>query len=79
MRKVKPRPVETARGAHRRTLHDLDDAGVVAAHLGGDRQAFGELVDRYQTRLLNFVYRTIGDRERAEDLVQEVFIRVFRH
>ena len=38
-----------------------------------------ELVERYQTRLLNFVNRTIGDRERAEDLVQEVFIRVFRH
>jgi len=42
-------------------------------------QAFGTLVDRYQTRLLNFINRTIGDRERAEDLVQEVFIRVFRH
>jgi RNA polymerase sigma-70 factor (ECF subfamily) len=36
-------------------------------------------VERYQKRLLNFVYRTIGDRERAEDLVQEVFIRVHRH
>ena len=34
---------------------------------------------RYQRRLLNFVYRTIGDRERGEDLVQEVFIRVHRH
>lgn len=34
---------------------------------------------RYQTRLLNFVYRSIGDRERAEDLVQEAFIRVHRH
>ena len=48
-------------------------------HLAGEPQAFGTLVDRYQTRLLNFVNRTIGDRERAEDLVQEVFIRVFRH
>jgi len=28
---------------------------------------------------LNFVYRTSVDRERAEDLVQEVFIRVHRH
>jgi RNA polymerase sigma-70 factor (ECF subfamily) len=36
-------------------------------------------VGRYQTRLLNFIYRTIGDREKAEDLVQEVFIRVYRH
>jgi RNA polymerase sigma-70 factor (ECF subfamily) len=55
------------------------DSDVVAAYLAGDRRAFDTLVDRYQRRLLNFVYRTIGDRERAEDLVQEVFIRVHRH
>jgi RNA polymerase sigma-70 factor (ECF subfamily) len=52
---------------------------VVAAHLDGRPLAFDQLVDRYQRRLLNFVYRTIGDRERGEDLVQEVFIRVHRH
>src|SRR4051812_30811407 len=63
----------------RETLRSLDDAGVVSAFLGGEERAFQELVDRYQTRLLNFVFRTIGDREKAEDLVQEVFIRVYRH
>ena len=41
--------------------------------------AFGELVQRYDNRLLNFVYRTVGDRERAQDLVQETFVRVYRH
>jgi RNA polymerase sigma-70 factor, ECF subfamily len=71
--------VETPRATERRQLHTHDDSGVVAAHLAGDVQAFEELVERYQRRLLNFVYRTIGDRERAEDLVQEVFIRVHRH
>jgi len=60
-------------------LRELDDSSVVAACLGGRAEAFQELVQRYQKRLLNFVYRTIGDRERAEDLVQEVFIRVHRH
>jgi RNA polymerase sigma-70 factor (ECF subfamily) len=70
---------ETPRAVERRLLQTQDDSGVVAAHLTGDPQAFEELVDRYQKRLLNFVYRTIGDRERAEDLVQEVFIRVHRH
>jgi RNA polymerase sigma-70 factor (ECF subfamily) len=63
----------------REHLRALDDAGVVESFLGGDERAFQELVERYQTRLLNFIYRTIGDRERAEDLVQEVFIRVYRH
>ena len=60
-------------------LKQLDDSGGVAAFLAGDRRAFTELVERYQNRLLNFVYRTTGDRERAEDLVQETFIRVYRH
>ena len=60
-------------------FHALDDSDVVAAYLAGQTNAFDELVERYQRRLLNFVYRTIGDRERAEDLVQEVFIRVHRH
>ncbi|HXG71147.1 MAG TPA: sigma-70 family RNA polymerase sigma factor [Gemmatimonadaceae bacterium] len=63
----------------RERLQALDDSGVVTAFLGGEERAFAELVTRYQTRLLNFVYRTIGDREKAEDLVQEVFIRVYRH
>lgn len=63
----------------RELLRTQDDAAVVEAFLGGEERAFEELVERYQVRLLNFVYRTIGDRERAEDLVQEVFIRVYRH
>ena len=63
----------------REQLRGSDDSGVVAAFLNGEERAFSELVDRYQNRLLNFVYRTIGDRDRAEDLVQEVFIRVYRH
>jgi RNA polymerase sigma-70 factor (ECF subfamily) len=63
----------------RERIQALDDAGVVEAFLSGEERAFTELVARYQTRLLNFIYRTIGDRERAEDLVQEVFIRVYRH
>ncbi|HEX8433429.1 MAG TPA: sigma-70 family RNA polymerase sigma factor [Longimicrobium sp.] len=63
----------------REQLKQLDDSGVVAAFLAGEKRAFGELVERYQNRLLNFVYRTTGDRERAEDLVQETFIRIYRH
>jgi len=71
---TRPAPAVEAGG-----LRQLDDSAVVAAYLAGEPRGFDELVDRYQRRLLNFVYRTIGDRERAEDLVQEVFIRVHRH
>ena len=77
--KEKPQPVVSARATDRQALYELEDGGVVQRHLSGDPQAFGALVDRYQPRLLNFINRIIGDRERAEDLVQEVFIRVFRH
>lgn len=52
---------------------------LIEAHLAGDPGAYGQIVARYQVRLLNFVYRMIGDRERAEDLVQEAFLRVYRH
>jgi len=65
--------------AIREDLRSKDDAALVTAYLAGEERAFDELVTRYQTRLLNFVYRTIGDRERGEDLVQEVFVRVYRH
>jgi RNA polymerase sigma-70 factor (ECF subfamily) len=75
---IKTAPLSVG-AAVREQLRRLDDSGVVSAFLQGEERAFQELVERYQTRLLNFIYRTIGDRERAEDLVQEVFIRVYRH
>jgi len=67
---IRPRP---------QPLKELDDSSLVAQFLAGEKRAFGELVGRYQVRLLNFIYRTIGDRDRAEDLVQETFVRVYRH
>ncbi len=64
---------------HRKHLSELSDSQIVHAFLEGDERAFGDLVKRYDNRLVNFVYRTIGDRERAQDLVQETFVRVYRH
>jgi len=63
----------------RERLRSLDDSDLVRAYVAGEERAFAELIERYQTRLLSFVYRMIGDRERSEDLVQEAFIRVYRH
>ena len=44
-----------------------------------DERAFAELVRRYQGRLTNLVSRLLNDRECADDLAQEVFVRVFVH
>jgi RNA polymerase sigma-70 factor (ECF subfamily) len=45
----------------------------------GDESAFAELMRRHRGPIVNYVNRLIGDRDRAEDLAQEVFLRVYRH
>ena len=44
----------------------------------GDMSAFELIVMRYKDLITNFIYRSIGDYHRAEDLAQETFLRVFR-
>ena len=44
----------------------------------GDEQSFALLLHRYRSPLVNFLYRMVRNREQAEDLAQEVFIRVYR-
>jgi RNA polymerase sigma-70 factor, ECF subfamily len=44
----------------------------------GDQQSFELLLQRYRTPLINFLYRMVRNREQAEDLAQEVFLRVYR-
>lgn len=44
----------------------------------GDHEAFETLVKRFQNPLLNFIYRYVGDRQTAEDLTQETFLKVHR-
>jgi RNA polymerase sigma-70 factor, ECF subfamily len=63
----------------RAPLPSLGDNELVAAHLQGHPTAFGVLFERYRVRLVHFIARKTGDRDRAEDLVQEAFIRVTRH
>ena len=53
---------------------DIDDR-LVQRTLAGDLGAFGEIVNRYRTRIYNLAYRMLGDRERAQDAAQDVFIR----
>src|ERR1700739_3097101 len=44
----------------------------------GDDESFALLLHRYRSPLVNFLYRMVRNREQAEDLAQEVFIRVYR-
>jgi RNA polymerase sigma-70 factor, ECF subfamily len=44
----------------------------------GDEEAFGQLAGRYNGRVFGFFCRRLGDRQEAEDLTQEVLLRLFR-
>ena len=58
-------------------LHD-PDVRLMLQVRDGDAAAFTELVLRYQNRLLTVLEHLVGNREQAEDLAQEVFVRVFK-
>jgi RNA polymerase sigma-70 factor (ECF subfamily) len=54
------------------------DAELVAATLDGDKEAFGEIVKRYQQFVFNAIYHYLGPKAEIEDIAQEVFIKLFR-
>jgi len=58
-------------------LHD-PDVRLMLQVREGDGTAFEELVLRYQNRLLTVLEHLVGNREQAEDLTQDVFVRVFK-
>ena len=54
------------------------DFGVLRKAQHGDERAFSLIVRAYQVPVYNYVLRLVGDRALAEDLTQEVFLRVFQ-
>lgn len=44
----------------------------------GDRAAFTRLFDRHQQRVVRFCHRFVGDAHRAEELAQDVFVKLYR-
>lgn len=57
----------------------ITDEQLIARFQLGDVQAFDILVRRYKDQLLNFIYRFVGNRSDAEDIVQETFLRVYKN
>ena len=54
-----------------------DDTQLITETLGGDTEAFGKLVHKYQSRLFNTLLHVAGNREEAEDVMQEAFVQAF--
>lgn len=44
---------------------------------GGDREAFGRLVERYQRRIFSLVYHLVRRRDHVEDMAQEIFLKAY--
>ena len=59
-------------------MHQPDDTYLIQQVLQGETHAFGVLVDRYQSKVFNFVLYTLRDREEAHEVVQATFVKVHR-
>ena len=57
---------------------EQDDLQLVAASKGGDQDAFAQLVQRYQRRVFNLVYRMLQQYEEANETTQETFLAAWQ-
>ena len=75
-----PRPARPADGRPRGAARWLADPEVrlMLRARDGDAEAFGELVCRYGPRVVGYFCKQLGDRAEAEDLAQDVFLRLYR-
>lgn len=55
------------------------DAELVNASLAGDREAFGQIVSRYQSLVCSLAYSATGSLSQSEDLAQETFFAAWQH
>ena len=60
------------------TPQEDSDAELLARHVEGDHDAFGELVQRHRDRLWAVALRTLSDREEAADALQDALVSAFR-
>ncbi len=59
-------------------MADFDERELIERCRAGDDSAFGELVDQYKSLVYAMVNRMVPDRSQADDLAQEVFVKVHR-
>ncbi|MGH2605307.1 MAG: RNA polymerase sigma factor [Anaerolineales bacterium] len=59
-------------------MAQASDRDLVLRTRGGEVDAFGEIVRRYQTSVFNVCYRLLGERREAEDQAQEAFLRAYQ-
>ncbi len=60
-------------------LTKLSDQDIVARASAGSEKAYRELIRRYERPVFSLIYRVVRDREKAEDLAQDTFVKVLNH
>lgn len=55
----------------------MDEKDIISRCLDGDKEAFGMLVDKYQSQLLHFTWSILGDKDEAKDVTQDSFLRAY--
>jgi RNA polymerase sigma-70 factor (ECF subfamily) len=61
------------------SLAEADEAALVAQSREGDGRAFGELVRRYESKIFRLAQHVTQNREDAEDVLQETFLKAYEH
>lgn len=56
----------------------IDDAALVNSYISGNEAALETLIKRHQSRIFGFIYSKVGDRDLADDIFQDTFIKVIR-
>ncbi len=59
-------------------LQHLDDAALVQNYIDGNERALEALIMRHKAKIYNFIYSKVFDRDTAEDIFQETFIKVIK-
>jgi len=58
---------------------NLDDSQLIAQYINGDKKSLEVLIKKYLNPIYGFVYKNVGDKPAAEDITQEVFIKVWKN
>lgn len=63
----------------RSKLKTLSDEELILQVQAGNTVCFDLLVDRFKVRLFNYLFRMVGNRDEAEELAQETFVKAYIH
>ncbi len=60
-------------------MEQKTDKELITAYIGGNEEAFKELISRHMTNIYKFTYRYFNDRDKAEDATQETFVKAWKN